>query len=122
MIKKIRKIFSFIFFLYMLSIILLDFFGFYDKSKIFIPDEFLSKNLEIIGTVSRPLPSLKTLNYYKKLNFYITLESIKVKDDVFNFQKNIKILINLRQGSYTPKCGDKILILGKIKKLNLENK
>lgn len=120
MIKKIRKIFSLIFFLYILSIILCDTLGFFDKTKNFIEEKYLSKNIELIGVVTRPLPSIKTLNYYKKVNFYITLE--KIQDKSIIPQKNFKILVSLRQGSYIPKCGDKVLIVGKIKKINLDNK
>lgn len=120
-IKTIHNIFFGIFVACIVSIIFVNYSGYWDnpKAKQTIQKKFLDNRTEITGEILNS-PAFYEKFYRKRIKFVMRINTI---DSVDFSDKGIKIFVDTNLFSnYTPDLGNKIKIYGTLEKLNFPNK
>jgi competence protein ComEC len=120
-IKTIHKLFFYIFWAYLVSIIFANYFGYWDKphKNQIIPTHLLNTRSAITGEVLNS-PAFYEKFYKKRIKFNLKLDAID-NENFSNKQISIFVDCNLNI-DYYPAVGDKIKIYSQLEKLEFPNK
>ena len=119
-IKTIHKIFFYVFWVYIFSILFMNYFGYWDKpaKNQTIPNSLLANRSEIKGEILNA-PAFYEKFHRKRIKFILQLHTV---DGLDFANKDIKFFVDCNlDENYYPALGEKIKIYSEIEKLEYPN-